>query len=61
MLNEVFGVKHPVNLARRDSSSKTRQNDTVTTWLFSKSTTAWNEMELFTVYYSLFTPQRGTR
>ena len=31
MLNGVFGVKHPVNLARRDSSSKTRQNDTAIT------------------------------
>ena len=27
MLNAVFGVKHPAHLTRRDSSSKTRQND----------------------------------
>ena len=29
MLNGVFGVKHPVYLIGGDSSSKTRQNDTV--------------------------------
>lgn len=29
MLNGVFGVKHPVHLAHRGSSSKTRQNDTL--------------------------------